>query len=285
MLKIFVAGSTGVIGQFLLPKLVQAGHDVIGMTHNPRHKDLIESRGARGIVADALDREGMITAIGDIRPDVVIHQLTSLSQWNLEDNARIRIEGTRHLVEAAQAAGVKRMIAQSISWAYEPGDYPATEEVSLDMHAPAPRKSTIDGIVSLEHAVSQIPNHVILRYGMLYGPNTWYDATGSIAEKVRSRALPSTDGIMSFLHVEDAAAAALSALDWPSGPVNIVDDEPAAGTLWLPMYADALQAPAPEYQAGSQRGERGASNAKARKEYGWEPLYPTWRSGFARALG
>ncbi|OMF74496.1 NAD-dependent epimerase/dehydratase family protein [Paenibacillus glucanolyticus] len=283
-MNIFVAGSTGVIGQLLLPKLVQAGHEVVGMTHNPQRKEFIESWGARGVVADAFDREGMIAVIEDIRPDVVIHQLTSLSEWNLEDNARIRMEGTRHLVEAAQAAGVKRMIAQSISWAYEPGDYPATEEVSLDIHAPAPRKSTIDGIVSLEHAVAQLPNHVILRYGMLYGPNTWYDAKGSVAEKVVHRALPSTDGVTSFLHVEDAANAALLALDWPIGPVNIVDDEPAAGTLWLPVYADALQAPTPEYQAGSHRGERGASNAKARKEYGWEPLYPTWRSGFAHAL-
>lgn len=283
-MKIFVAGSTGVIGQRLLPRLVQAGHEVIGMTHDPQRKGLIESWGAKGIVADAFDREGIIASIGEVRPDVIIHQLTSLSQWNLEDNARIRMEGTRHLVEAAQIHGVKRMIAQSIAWAYEPGDYPATENVPLDVQAPPPRKSTIDGIISLEHAVAQLPNHVILRYGMFYGPGTWYDANGIMAEKVRTRALPATDGVMSFLHVEDAANAALQALDWPTGPVNIVDDEPAAGTLWLPLYAEALHAPAPAYQAGSKRGERGASNAKARKEYGWEPLYPTWRTGFAQSL-
>lgn len=283
-MKIFVAGSTGVIGQRLLPKLVQAGHEVTGMTHNPRRKGLIESWGARGIIADAFDREGMIAVIGEVRPDVVIHQLTSLSQWNLEDNARIRMEGTRHLVEAAQIHGVKRIIAQSIAWAYEPGDHPATEDVPLDVQAPAPRKSTIDGIISLEHAVAQMPNHVILRYGMFYGPGTWYDAHGVMAEKVRTRALSATDSVMSFLHIEDAANAALQALDWPTGSVNIVDDEPAAGTVWLPVYAEALQAPAPAYQAGSKRFERGASNAKARQEYDWQPLHPTWRTGFAQSL-
>ena len=89
---------------------------------------------------------------------------------------------------------------------------------------------------------------------------------------------------MSFLHVEDAANAALLALDWPTGPVNIVDDEPAAGTLWLPLYAEALHAPVPAYQAESKRGERGASNAKARKKYGWQPLHPTWRTGFVQSL-
>ena len=123
-MKIFVAGSTGVIGQRLLPRLVQAGHEVIGMIHDPQRKGLIESWGAKGIVADAFDREGIIASIGEVRPDVIIHQLTSLSQWNLEDNARIRMEGTRHLVEAAQIHSVKRMIAQSIAWAYEPGIIP-----------------------------------------------------------------------------------------------------------------------------------------------------------------
>ena len=122
-----------------------------------------------------------------------------------------------------------------------------------DVQAPAPRKSTIDGIISLEHDVAQPPNHVILRYGMFYGPGTWYDANGVMAEKVRTRALPATDGVMSFLHVEDAANAVLQALDWPTGPVNIVDDEPAAGTSW-PVYADARLL---------QHIKRGASAANA----------------------
>ncbi|SUA95920.1 NAD-dependent epimerase/dehydratase [Paenibacillus thiaminolyticus] len=125
-----------------------------------------------------------------------------------------------------------------------------------------------EGIAALEEAAAEIPEHVILRYGTLYGPDTWYDKTGAIAKKVLDRQLAATDGVSSFLHVEDAAHAALLALDWPAGPVNIVDDEPAAGTQWLPVYAEMLQAPAPQYEPGSNRGERGTSNAKARSEYG-----------------
>ncbi|NIK75250.1 nucleoside-diphosphate-sugar epimerase [Paenibacillus castaneae] len=283
-MKIFVAGSTGAIGRLLLPKLVQAGHKVIGMTHNKSNKDAIQQMGARAIIADAFDRERMISAIGEVQPEVVIHQLTSLSNWNLADNARIRIEGTRNLVDAMLAAGVTRIIAQSISWAYEPGKMPASEDVSMDVGSPMPRKSTIDGVIALEQAVAEIPHHVILRYGMLYGQGTWYDHKGMMAEKVLHKGVEATEGVTSFLHVEDAAAAALLALDWPSGPVNIVDDEPAAGVDWLPVYANALKAPKPEFKPGRNRGERGASNALARKVYGWVPLYPTWRSGFAQDL-
>lgn len=283
-MKIFVAGSTGVIGRLLLPKLTQAGHEVIGMTHDEKRRPLIEAMGAKSMVVDAFDREAMITAVGEVRPDVIIHQLTSLSNWNFAENARIRIEGTRNLVDAGQAAGVKLMIAQSIAWAYEPGDHPATEEVPLDIHAPLPRKSMIEGIVALEEAVAEMPHHVILRYGMFYGPDTWYEAKGTMAEKVRNGELPATDGLTSFLHVEDAANAAMQALNWPTGPVNIVDDEPAAGKDWLPVYAQALNAPVPAYTSGSNRGERGASNAKARNKLGWVPLYPSWRSGFAQSL-
>ncbi|MDR0270802.1 NAD(P)-dependent oxidoreductase [Paenibacillus sp.] len=283
-MKIFVAGASGVIGRLLVPQLVQDGHEVIGMTRNVERTPQIQASGAKAIVVDAFDREGIMSALLDIKPDVVIHQLTSLSNWNLEENSKIRREGTRHLVDAAHAAGVKRMIAQSIAWAYEPGEGPAKEEVPLDMAAPLPRKSMIDGILALEGVVAEIPNHVILRYGMFYGPGTWYDMDGTVAQKVQSQQLPATDGVMSFLHVEDAARAASLALHWPIGPVNIVDDEPAAGTEWLPVYADALQSALPEYQEGKSDWERGASNAKARNEYGWEPLYPTWWSGFARAL-
>lgn len=282
-MKIFVAGATGAIGRLLLPKLARAGHEVVGMTQSPDRVPAIRAAGAEAVVANAFDREALFSALADVRPDVVIHQLTALGQWNLEDNARIRIEGTRNLVDAARAAGVGRMIAQSISWAYEPGDGPATEDVALDLAAAMPRKGTIDGVAALESAAAELPHATILRYGMLYGPGTWYAADGTIALRARDGQLPATDGVVSFLHVEDAANAALLALDWPGGPVNVVDDEPAAGTAWVPAYAEAMRAPKPEYRAGRQGWERGASNAKARREYGWTPLYPSWRTGFAQS--
>jgi nucleoside-diphosphate-sugar epimerase len=284
-MKIFVAGATGVVGRLLLPILIRAGHEVIGMTHSEEKKGTILDMGARAIVADALDREEILTVIDEVRPEVVIHQLTSLSSRNFSDNTRIRMEGTRNLVDASLAAGVNRIIAQSISFAYEPGDNPATEEVPFDIHAPMPRRTTIDGVAALEKIVTEIPHYVILRYGLLYGPDSWYDMEGFMADQVRLKQLPATDGVSSFLHTEDAANAALLALDWPSGPVNIVDDEPASGMEWLPVYASALGAPKPDVQPGqSNRGERGASNAKARREYGWKPFYPTWRTGFAQSL-
>jgi nucleoside-diphosphate-sugar epimerase len=284
-MKIFVAGATGVVGRLLLPILIRAGHEVIGMTHSEEKKGTILDMGARAIVADALDREEILTVIDEVRPEVVIHQLTSLSSRNFSDNTRIRMEGTRNLVDASLAAGVNRIIAQSISFAYEPGDNPATEEVPLDIHAPMPRRTTIDGVAALEKIVTEIPHYVILRYGLLYGPDSWYDMEGFMADQVRLKQLPATDGVSSFLHAEDAANAALLALDWPSGPVNVVDDEPASGMEWLPVYASALGAPTPDVQPGqSNRGERGASNAKARRDYGWNPFYPTWRTGFAQSL-
>lgn len=283
-MKIFVAGATGVIGRALLPLLVQEGHEVFGMTHNEASISAVQGMGAIPMVADALDRDAVVAALRQVQPEIVIHQLTSLSKFNFEDNSRMRIEGTRNLVDASQAVGVKRMIAQSISWTYKPGEQPATEEIALDHEAPMPRKMTVDGVLALEEAVAEMPEYVILRYGMLYGPGTWYDLNGTVAEKVQRQEMKATEGVCSFLHVDDAARAALAALEWPSGPVNVVDDEPAPGTVWLPAYALAIGAPEPEVQAGSNRGERGASNAKARQKYGWEPIYPTWREGFKASL-
>ncbi|RUT31634.1 NAD(P)-dependent oxidoreductase [Paenibacillus zeisoli] len=284
-MKILVAGAAGVVGRYLVPQLVHEGHQVTGITHKEENTEVIRSLGARPIVADVYNREHIFSILEELRPDVLIHQLTSLSSRNFSDNNRIRTEGTRNLVDAAKAAGVNRLIAQSIAWAYEPGSTPAEEEVPLDIKAPLPRQITIEGVAALEQAAAEIPEHVILRYGTFYGPGTWYDNPGWIAEQVLQGQIQAGDGLTSFIHVKDAALAAVQALNWPSGAVNIVDNEPAAGRDWLPVYAEALGAPKPVYEPGLlNRGERGASNSKARLEYGWEPLYPTWRTGFAQSL-
>lgn len=283
-MRIFVAGGSGAVGRQLLPRLLQVGHEVVAITRSERNAHVMKSMGANVLLADVFDREAIIAAMAEVRPDAVIHQLTSLSDMNFSENSRIRKEGTRNLVEAAQAAGVTRIIAQSISWVYEPGDGPATENIPLDLNAPEPRIRMVDAVATLEQTVTALPEYVILRYGMFYGPGTWYECTGHIAERVLRKEMPATDGISSFIHVEDAANAAVQALGWPSGPVNIVDDEPASAVQWLPVYARALGASEPDYIPSMERGERGASNAKARLEYGWEPIFPTWRSGFSRSL-
>ncbi|MFS3913544.1 NAD-dependent epimerase/dehydratase family protein [Bacillus australimaris] len=282
-MKIFIAGASGVIGRLLLPQLVQAGHEVIGMTRKEEQRGAIEQTGAKSILADVFNREQMVDILTEIKPDVVIHQLTSLSQGSSAENARIRIEGTRNLVDAAKQAQVQKIIAQSISWAYEPGTTPATEETALDIHASMPRKTTINGVLSLEEAVKEIPAYVILRYGTLYGTATWYAKNGDTAKKVFNQEMKATDGVSSFVHVEDAANAALLALDWPTGTYNIVDDEPAKGKDWLPVYAQVIGAPAPDTQSGANSWERGASNHKAKNEIGWTLKHPTWRTGFLKS--
>jgi nucleoside-diphosphate-sugar epimerase len=213
---------------------------------------------------------------------VVIHQLTALRDYDVVANARIRTVGTRNLVDAARAAGVRRMIAQSISWAYQPGDDPADERTPLDLDAGPPRSNTVSGIRALEEAVAELPEHVVLRYGTLYGPGTWYAAGERVAGQLRSAELAADASVSSFLHVEDAALAAVAALDWPDGPVNVVDDEPAPATEWLPKLAEVLGEPAPPVRDGEHPGwARGASNALARNKLGWVPRRPSWRTGFA----
>ncbi|MDP1471807.1 NAD(P)-dependent oxidoreductase [Priestia megaterium] len=279
-MRIIVAGGTGVIGRSMLPKLVKDGHEVFAMTKDSKANEFLEKVGVTPVQADALNNDAVLAAFQKVQPEIVIHQLTSLGSVNLEDNAKIRVVGTRNLVDASKAVGVKRIIAQSLAFTYEPGDTPATEDVSLDFEAPNPRKINVDGVASLESAAAELPEYVILRYGLLYGPGTWYDKDGMIGQQVLKGQVKATDSVTSFLHVEDAAQAAVDALKWPSGPINVVDDEPASGKEWLPSFASVIGAPEPQKEDGSERGERGASNKKAKTEYGWKPLYPTWRTGF-----
>ncbi|MED0960533.1 NAD(P)-dependent oxidoreductase [Bacillus paramycoides] len=279
-MKIFVAGATGVIGRNLLPMLINEGHTVYAMIRSDSQKESLKNLGVLPVIADVFNRKEVFSVLKETLPDVVIHQLTALSTWNLEENARIRIEGTRNLVDAAKNVGVKKIIAQSISWAYESGDKLATETDPLDFYAPMPRQVTINGIAKLEETVSELPEAVILRYGTLYGPGTWYAENGVFANQVRNNEIIATDGTSSFIHVEDAARAAVLALDWPSGIVNIVDDSPVTSKEWLPIYAAAIEAPEPKVQVWKNSWERGASNNKARKEYGWKPLFPSWSEWF-----
>ncbi|MCZ8522486.1 MULTISPECIES: NAD-dependent epimerase/dehydratase family protein [Paenibacillus] len=283
-MKIVVAGASGVVGQALIPILIQEGHDVVGFTRNPNIASELKKGGIEPVILDVFNREAVFSALQETKPDAVIHQLTSLSARNFSDNARIRKEGTRNLVDASLAADVGKMIVQSISWAYAPGDGPAAEDSPLDLDAAPPRSTTIEGVRALESAASEMPEHVILRYGLIYGNRTWYAPDGYMAEQARQRLLPATGGISSFVHVDDAALAAAYALSWPSGCYNIVDDEPAAGTDWLPVFADAVGAPQPDVQQGHAAWERGARNGKALR-HGWKPRYSSWRDGFRLALG
>jgi nucleoside-diphosphate-sugar epimerase len=278
---VFVAGATGVIGRRLVPLLVAHGHAVTAMTRRPEASGLIASWGADPAVADAYDREAVARAVAAARPDVVVHQLTDLAAGSSAANARLRTEGTVNLVEAARAASVPRMVAQSVSWAYEGGIGPADEPTPLDLDAPEPRRTTVLGIAALERAVRHMPEWVILRYGLLYGPGTWYAPDGARADDARAGHLAADRAVSSFLHVDDTASAAVQALRWPTGAVNVCDDEPAPGTDWAPVFCAAVGAPPPP-QSGEPRPHwaRGADNSRARLVLGWTPAHRSWRTGF-----
>ena len=284
-MKIFLAGASGVIGRSLIPMLRQAGHDVAGTTRSEDRVASLRALGARPIVVNVYDRDGLFAILRSERPEVVINQLTDLSTMNLVGNARIRTEGTRNLMDAALAVGVRRVVAQSISFVYAPGDGPAREDEPLDLNPESSRRGNAVAVKALEEATAEVEHGVVLRYGTLYGSGTFYARDGRIADRVRAGELVANDGVTSFVAVEDAAAAAALALGWPAGIVNIVDDEPAPGRAWLPYYASLIGAPPPSVAVGRNRGERGASNRKAREALGWQPRFASWRQGFPAALG
>ncbi len=270
------------LGRRLVPLLLAGGHHVVGMTRSAASASGLHALGAEAVIADALDRERVAEVVALARPDVVMHQLTDLSTGTSATNAALREQGTRNLVDAALAAGVRRIVAQSIAWAYAPGADPAGEDVPLDFEAPEPRQTTIRGIAALEAAVAEAPEWVVLRYGLLYGSGTWYAPDGLRADQARAGKLTADADVSSFVHADDAAAAAVAALDWPSGAVNVCDDDPAPGSEWVPVFCAAVGASPPPAVSGDRAGwSRGASNRHAREDLGWVPEHPTWRSGFA----
>jgi nucleoside-diphosphate-sugar epimerase len=307
--KVLVAGASGAIGRYLIPQLVDAGHDVVGLTRRQDKADALAQLGARGVVVDALDREAVRHAVLDAAPEAVIDELTSLPRdYNLRDphlydaNDEIRSKGTPALHDAAREAGVRRFVMQSISFLYAPeGDWVKGEDAPMWLDAPGPFARSIRVLHDNEQRITGDPDveGVVLRYGFLYGPGTYYASDGSIAAQVRKRRFPVVGkgaGMTSFVHLHDAATATVAALERGRGIYNVVDDEPTAATTWLPVYAQAIGAKPPRRipvwvarmfvgRIASIANElRGASNAKAKAELGWQPLLPSWREGFATAL-
>jgi len=309
-MRVFVAGASGAIGTPLVRQLLAAGHEVTGMTRREERAEEIRAAGAAAVVCDAFDAEALREAVVAARPEVVIHALTALPQRfsprsdYLAATNRIRVEGTRNLVAAARAAGARRIVAESIAFAYRPeGDWVKDEEAPLFTEVPGRFGATFGAVAELERQVLEIDGieGVVLRYGWLYGPGTYYDRGGQQADEVSKRRLPIVGpgtGTFSFIHVDDAASAAVAALERGApGVYNVVDDEPAPLREWVPVYAEALGAKPPRRVpvwlarlaagkdvAASAVGLRGASNAKAKRELGWEPAHPSWRQGFADAL-
>jgi nucleoside-diphosphate-sugar epimerase len=293
----------------LVPRLVAAGHEVTGMTRRAERAEEIRAAGAEAALCDAFDAEGLREAVVAARPEVVVHLLTALPQRfkpraDLGPTNRVRIEGTRNLVAAAKAAGARRMVAESVAFFYAPeGDRVKDEEAPLIAEAPGAFGDAAVALADLESQVldTEEIEGLILRYGWLYGPGTYYGRGGSLAEETLKRRSPivgAGTGTFSFVHVEDAASATVAAVERGApGIYNVVDDDPAPLHEWGPAYAEALGAKPPRrvpvwlvrLVAGKGMAEtainlRGASNAKARRELGWEPAHPSWRQGFAASL-
>ncbi len=309
-MKVFVAGASGALGRPLVKQLVAAGHEVTGMTRRQQQAEAIREAGAEAVVCDVFDAGALNEAVAAAAPEVVVNALTALPQRfkpkadYLAATNRVRTEGTRNLLAAARAAGARRIVAESVAFFYEPeGEWVKDEEARLMVAPPGRFAAGRDALVELERSVLGADGleGVVLRFGWLYGPGTYYAADGSMAEETRKRRNPvigAGTGTFSFVHVEDAAAAIVAALDRGApGTYNVVDDEPAQLREWLPAYAEALGAKPPRrvpvwlarLAAGADLAStaismRGASNAKAKRELGWEPAHPSWRTGFAESL-
>jgi 2-alkyl-3-oxoalkanoate reductase len=313
MMKIFVAGATGFVGSRLIPLLVDRGHQVVGTTRTAAKADRLTSAGAEPVIVDGLDRDNLTAAVAEAEPDVVVHQMTALSvHFDLRRidrffamTNRLRTEGTDILLAAAQSAGVRKVVAQSFAgWPYARVGGPVkTEEDPLDPTPPPRLRSTLDAIRHVESSVLNAGNidGVVLRYGGFYGPQSSISPDGEIVTMVRKRRFPIVGdgaGVWSFVHLDDVATATAAAIErGTSGIYNIVDDEPARVTDWLPVLAAAAGAKPPRHvpvwlgrlAVGPQgvammTSIRGASNAKAKRELGWQLIHPSWREGFRSVL-
>jgi nucleoside-diphosphate-sugar epimerase len=311
VMRVFVAGGTGVLGRRLVPQLVARGHQVTATTTSAARLGLLQQLGAEGVVMDGLDAMSVGEAVAAARPDAIVHQMTAISvahagkpdlkhfdRWFSGTN-RLRTEGTDHLLAAAEAAGVSHVVAQGYAnWnGIRQGGWVKTEEDPLDLMTGTAAQPGMAAIRHVEDVVGKADG-AVLRYGGLYGPG----ATDDQVELVRKRQFPLVGGgtgYCSWVHLDDAASATVLAVEQQArGVFNIVDDEPAPASEWLPYLAECAGAKrpmrVPTWLARLLAGEvavvmmtegRGFSNAKAKRELGWQLRYPSWRQGFREGLG
>lgn len=307
-MRVFVAGATGAIGQQLVPRLVAAGHEVHGMTRSYSKQRMLYAQGAVPVMADALVPDQVAEAVAMAQPDVIVHELTAIpAALNLrhfdrdfEQTNRLRIQGTDNLLFAAQAVGVKKFVAQSFFAAYARSGGPVkTESDPLDPRPVKKMRGVVAAIRHVEEAVlgARWTDGVVLRYGGFYGPGTSISPGAEQVEMVRKGMFPVVGdggGVWSFIHIADAAEATVAAVErGRPGIYNVVDDEPARVAEWLPALAAEVGAKKPRrvptWVGRLFAGDvgvvmmtelRGGSNAKAKRELGWEPTHRSWRQGF-----
>jgi 2-alkyl-3-oxoalkanoate reductase len=303
-MRVFVTGATGALGQHLVPGLVAAGHEVTATTRKPGMAAQLREAGAQPVVVDGLEREAVIAAVRAASPEVIVHEMTALaglSNLRNPDKAfaatnELRTRGTDNLLAAAAAAGTRRVIAQSYAGA-EPDKRPGPLKTEADPRDLRSIRSAVQGpaaIMYVDKTVpAEAPEGIVLRYGGFYGPG----ASDFLLDMLRKRRVPvigGGTGVWSFIEITDAAAATLAAVEGGApGIYNVVEDDPAPVSEWLPYLAEVAGAKPPlripawlgrllagEFVVAQMTTSRGYSNVKARKELGWEPRYPSWREGF-----
>jgi nucleoside-diphosphate-sugar epimerase len=308
-MRVFVAGATGAIGRRLVPQLVERGHEVVATTSRPQNADAVRTLGAMPVVLDGLDGAAVGEAVASAEPDAIVHQMTALAsrsdlrrfdRWFAKTN-ELRTRGTEHLLAAARAAGVERFVAQSYTgWTNDDSGGPVkTEADPLDPDPLPAQRESLAAIRFVEDAVTSAPlEGIVLRYGNFYGPGD----SEPLLELIRKRRFPiigDGGGVWSWIHLDDAAAATVAALERGSrGIYNVTDDEPAPVAEWLPYLARVAGAKPPRrvpvwlgrLAAGDvpvrwMTEGRGSSNEKARRELDWRPAWSSWRNGFRDGLG
>jgi 2-alkyl-3-oxoalkanoate reductase len=312
-MRVFVAGASGVIGPVLVPMLVKDGHQVSAMTRTPGKIDALEAMGAEPVLCDVYDADRLRDAVMAAQPELVISHLTDLpKKFNprkLKEayaaNDRVRGPGSENLLAAAETAGARRFLWQTVSFMTRPAGPPVLDETApLWTDAPGSVATSIRLHERMERLITGNSNleGIVLRFGFWYGPRTGFASDGSIAGAVRKRRYPivGNGGAMAqFVHVDDVAEATIAAMTrGTAGVYNITDDDPAPMREWLPDYARALGAKPPRhvpvwlarlltnsFLATQATQMRGASNEKAKRELDWKPRYASWREGFQTALG
>ena len=278
MTKIFVAGATGLIGTKLTKRLLEEGYEVAGLTRSQQGKAKLEDQGITGFIGDVLKADTVESAIASYKPDIIINEITDLKQADMSANTRVRKEGTKNIVTAALNNDVQHIQSQSIAFVYEGGQGLATEETPLDYQSTGERKVTVDGVEALEQETARIPHHIIIRYGLLYGPETWFGKDGMIYNQFIDGSVSMSNGIQSFIHIDDAVETAIQALSFEPGIYNVTDDNPVDGETWAKWYAQLLNVnPTLNIEPAADH-ERGASNQKFRQQ-GGKLLYSDWQEG------
>lgn len=308
-MRVLVTGATGVIGRQLTPLLASVGHEVVALTRHPAAAASIEELGGRAVIGDLQDEKETKLAVGTVQPEAIVHMATSIPQAinprrlaaEFATTNRLRTVGTRNLLSASQDLGVRKFVSQGLAYAYDPAQTrPATEDDSLWQGPPKQFAPVLEALRKLE-SLTIGAGGLVLRLGHLCGPGSIYAADGSFAEQVRAGKVPLVGGgtaVFSFTHAHDVATAIVAALDRPaSGALNIVDDEPAPMSEWLPAYARSLHAKAPKsapaamarlavggWGVAFMTQLRGADNSRAKAQLDWKPRYGSWRTSLLEGL-